>query len=590
MSPALRLGPGALALALLLGGCAEAPPLLDVPAALDFGSVPVGGSATRAFTVTNIGDRTVAIDLIGVADGGAGTWDVDAPTTDLFPGSATRVLVTFTPDIPGPHEGTVEIVSDDPASAGLGVRLLGTGAAGGNGFPGDGASPDPDDGADSGAACGDHDGDGHDACDDGGDCDDTDPTAFPVVVDPAAAPGGDGSVAAPFATVDEAVARLDATCREVVLADGTHTVDLAWDRGALTIRGGDADRVAITPPPGARAFTVGAGGALLLRDLTLTGARPVEGDGGALRVEGGIATLERVRAVDNHAPGDGGAVAVEGGALTLTRVTFTGNTAGDDGGAVHLSGGTLDDAGSDWTGNVAGGSGGALAARGGTVTVTDARFAENDAGGGGGAISVREVDEVALERLTLYGNAAEWRGGGLYVSDAAAGRVRNLVVQDNRAEVEGGGIAVGGATTLLLANTTIVGGEAEGEGGGLWIRTEAAGHVDAWSNVVAHAEGRSGVWVASDASATVAYTLGYGDDDALEIPWHADGGGNLVADPRFTVWTDDRREDDDLSLGPDSPARDSGPPDGEGPDGYRAWADPDGTPNDRGHTGGPGAR
>jgi hypothetical protein len=68
-----------------------------------------------------------------------------------------------------------------------------------------------------------------------------------------------------------------------------------------------------------------------------------------------------------------------------------------------------------------------------------------------------------------------------------------------------------------------------------------------------------------------------------------DAGQNLVADPRFTSFTDDGDPtDDDLSLRGSSPGADSGPADGAGPDGYTTWSDGDGSTNDRGHGGGQG--
>ena len=53
---------------------------------------------------------------------------------------------------------------------------------------------------------------------------------------------------------------------------------------------------------------------------------------------------------------------------------------------------------------------------------------------------------------------------------------------------------------------------------------------------------------------------------------------------------DDAPENDDLGLQMTSPVRDAGPAIGEGPPEYTNWPDLDGTRNDRGVTGGPGAR
>ena len=71
-----------------------------------------------------------------------------------------------------------------------------------------------------------------------------------------------------------------------------------------------------------------------------------------------------------------------------------------------------------------------------------------------------------------------------------------------------------------------------------------------------------------------------------------DVGNNFEEDPRFADWDTSASDPSgyDLSLQATSPARDSGPVNGEGPPGYTDWADPDTTRNDRGYTGGPGAQ
>ena len=78
------------------------------------------------------------------------------------------------------------------------------------------------------------------------------------------------------------------------------------------------------------------------------------------------------------------------------------------------------------------------------------------------------------------------------------------------------------------------------------------------------------------------------------MPSTADIGLNTVVDPLFVSFTNNGNpSDDDLTLEMTSPAINSGPSSGVpiGLNGYYSdWADPDGSQNDRGYTGGSNAQ
>jgi hypothetical protein len=71
--------------------------------------------------------------------------------------------------------------------------------------------------------------------------------------------------------------------------------------------------------------------------------------------------------------------------------------------------------------------------------------------------------------------------------------------------------------------------------------------------------------------------------------FHARGWRVVVAEPFRRHLTGASRQVA-RSMQVTSPVRDSGPAVGEGPPAYTEWPDPDGSRNDRGMTGGPGAR
>ena len=79
----------------------------------------------------------------------------------------------------------------------------------------------------------DQDGDGYTLCTTGGDCDDRNANAHPVLVDINAENDGDGSVETPFRDLDEAIANIDNVCRTIALLPGTYNVQMDWDDGPL---------------------------------------------------------------------------------------------------------------------------------------------------------------------------------------------------------------------------------------------------------------------------------------------------------------------------------------------------------------------
>ncbi|MES2644466.1 MAG: MopE-related protein [Myxococcota bacterium] len=442
----------------------------------------------------------------------------------------------------------------------------------------------------------DADGDGASLCGGLPDCDDGDASAFPVFVDPAAEPGGIGSAADPFATLADALAALDTSCREVGLASGTYDEATAWDSGALTLVGlaGDPSGVTFTPAEGTRAFTVSGGATLTLTNLTLFGGRPTDGDGGAVLATGGNLTLRGVVASLNTSAADGGAVALSSGVLTLEDgCVLAENVAGDDGGAVALvSGRLVDDGTTTWLGNRAI-QGGALLAVSSTLTMAGGAFDDNAAAGDGGAIAIEGASDLAVERLVLSSNGATGRGGAIALNDVtdASGWLRNLLVVGNAAD-EGGGLALtGDASALLLVNNTFVGNASTGDGAAVFLDASDASGLYVWANVFAWNDGTTGLWARTGSLASVAWNLGYatnsGTDFSLGVD--EDGGENLVADPLFVTFTNDGDpSDDDLDLRGSSPGADSGPPADAGPGTYTGWSDLDGSSNDRGHTGGQG--
>lgn len=434
----------------------------------------------------------------------------------------------------------------------------------------------------------DGDGDGHFLCTEAPDCDDADPAARPVVVDPAYnGTGSDGTLQAPYTSVSAALADLDDVCRTVFLAPSVYTLGGQWRSGRLRLEGlgATADEVVLDASGGAWVLEVGGGAVLELARLTVSGAVTAN-DGGAFAVTSASLVLEEVVATNNHPVGDGGVAWVYDGDVTLRGCVVEGNS-GEDGGAFWLSDGSFTDEGGTWLGNQAV-QGGALFLQSSAVRVDGSTFDGNSAYGGGGAVSVLGSESLAIERSLFWRNAAGGTGGALRLVnvDDPAGVVRNNAVQDNTAGAEGGGLALEGeGARLTVANNTFVGNEGGGHGAGLWVADADASGLVAWANLVAWSDGPSGVYVTPGSGADVGWTSAWSTTSGTDFAGAVASGTdeNRVEDPQLTAFSNDGDPtDDDLTPMATSPARDTGPTDA-------AWKDKDGSQNDRGLTGGPGA-
>jgi hypothetical protein len=265
-------------------------------------------------------------------------------------------------------------------------------------------------------------------------------TSGALLVDPAAPADGDGSEAAPFATIEAALyAAAAGGVPTVALAGGTYVENLhlgPWAAG-ITVVGRCRDLVVLdgSAVPHGRTLELDLGPAenvLALSQLTLTG-----GATGGLRVFTGGAVLDDV------------AIAGNGG--------FGLWVSSEDGSAVV--------SGSDIGDTIAAGEAqgyGAMASGGASLVVRDTRFVRNtyvtllamDAG------TTLDAQGVTIEETAA---GAQDLGRGIDVSDGAVATVRDVVV---RGSVDIG-IGVGNGSTLDLADadvsdTTSGGGSGQG--------------------------------------------------------------------------------------------------------------------------------
>jgi uncharacterized membrane protein len=103
-------------------GTAAATRIISLPASLDLGSAPVGGTQTAVLTIANTGNSTLNVTGVSYPSGISGDWN-GGP---IAAGGNRQVNVTFSPTWAGAFTGTLS-VSSDATSGGNAVSLSGSG-------------------------------------------------------------------------------------------------------------------------------------------------------------------------------------------------------------------------------------------------------------------------------------------------------------------------------------------------------------------------------------------------------------------------------------------------------------------------------
>ena len=88
-------------------GAATETRVIALSGSLAFGYVPVGTSAQRTMTISNVGDAALTVSSIDYPSGFSGNW-----SGAIAVGESQNVTVTFTPTTVGSYNGTVTVNSD----------------------------------------------------------------------------------------------------------------------------------------------------------------------------------------------------------------------------------------------------------------------------------------------------------------------------------------------------------------------------------------------------------------------------------------------------------------------------------------------
>ncbi len=241
------------------------------------------------------------------------------------------------------------------------------------------------------------------------------------------------------------------------------------------------------------------------------------------------------------------------------------------------------------------------------LVIQDVTVADNEAEEYGGGLYLYESNPV-LDRMVVSGNRSEHGGGfnlsyanirvtnsivqfnvcnalggGFYVSSSRP-QLTNVVIQGNEAGARGGGFYESYSNAELV-NVTLAGNRAGTDGGGFFAHFNS---VPVITNTIfafnSAQEAGDNIYIHEASSVDLSYNLYFTEaGGAAGLEGTTAAVTDIVADPLFVDDpTDGDVADDDYHLQAGSPAIDAGQP---GP----TYNDPDGSRNDIGAYGGPGA-
>jgi len=248
----------------------------------------------------------------------------------------------------------------------------------------------------------------------------------------------------------------------------------------VTIVGNGWDRTIIdggNPPGGsggARAFSVNAGGALVLDGVGIQNCY-TPGGGAVVIVDSSASFLFlNSRAEANTSVEYGGAIFSYGSSsVVVQKSLITGNRATEGGGISFTGNVTIED--TTISGNIStmGGGGGVTSLwNSGNLVVRRSVFQDNmaESGYGGGIKTVSPLDQMTIENSTFVGNTAS-EGGAIWCEDGGNAALYGVTLTSNQGTT-GGGISC----PDVELEGSIVSGNTASSGPDLWGNIESMGY------------------------------------------------------------------------------------------------------------------
>jgi len=308
-------------------------------------------------------------------------------------------------------------------------------------------------------------------------------------------------------------------------------------------------------------FTITGGNANALGSLNC---------GGGMHNYNSSPTVTNCTFTGNTADFNGGGMYNNNSSPTVTNCTFSGNTANSGGGGMYNSYNSPTVTNCTFSGNTAGnfGGGGMCNYYYGSPTVTNCTFSGNTvSNGNGGGMYNYQYSSPTVTNCTFSGNTANSGGGGGMYNIYSSPTLTNCTFSGNSAGWGGGGMS-NSSSSPTVTNCTFSGNTAGNFGGGMY--NGRAMYYDSGSSpTVANCifwddTAPSGAEIYNNiGTPTFSHCdiKGSGGSGPLWNPaLGVDGGGNIMANPRFVapfapagpdgLW---RTNDDGLRLQSDSP-------------------------------------
>lgn len=180
----------------------------------------------------------------------------------------------------------------------------------------------------------------------------------------------------------------------------------------------------------------------------ISGNAALNGNGGAIYLDGGNATITDGIIELNEARNGGGAY-LAGGTLDVSNGLFNKNQATINGGGAFVSGGDITMSGGSFDSNTADDNGGGIYLTGGSLTMTGGSFKNNKATNGGGGAYVSGGDLELNGATASFSENYATNGGGVYLTGGKPNLYTGSLI-GNTALKDGGGIYIDKQQVILV--------------------------------------------------------------------------------------------------------------------------------------------
>lgn len=279
---------------------------------------------------------------------------------------------------------------------------------------------------------------------------------------------GEGSLASPWLTISNGVARATAAGDTVLVGNGVYvlTTNIVVAKAVQVASLAGAAGTMIDANWQGRCFYIGHSNAVV-DGFTLTNGNAAT-DGGAVYLTNGI--IRNCNITSNYAAGAGGGIYCYNAGI-VANCTVAVNRAGTQGGGIYSYLGAITNC--LIVSNVSGTYGGGAWLQGATMHNCQIIGNSNTANTAGGVYS---RNSAIINNCLIQGNRSPNGGGGIQVIDGVV--VSNCIITTNIGTYYGGGVHMGSGVSLITHCAVVSNALSGGYGGGIYIEYAAGNRVE----------------------------------------------------------------------------------------------------------------